>query len=127
MHQDGTGTGLGHDLGQGGITLETPDVVDQHGAGRESPSGHFGLGGVDRERHRQSVRERLDDRRDATPLLLGIDRREPRPGRLAPDVDDGGAGCLQGLPLRHGGEMRREPSAVRERVRRDVEDPHHGP
>ena len=93
-------------------------------APRASPAGHLRLRGVDRDGH--VALQRLEHRNHALQLVVERDRRRTGPRRLASDVDDrrpfvehppSGSDSVVG---------RQVGAAVRERVRGDVDDPHHG-
>ena len=58
-------------------------------------------------------------------LLVGGNRLEAGPRRLAADVQDGGAGPDQRMRLRNGLVRRPEAAAVGKGIRRDVQDAHH--
>ena len=123
MHEAEVGVGVRDDAGQLGIAAQGRDVVDHHGAALESDAGDLGLGGVDRNR---LASKRAEDRLDATQLLVERDSIRAGPGGLAADVHDGGARIEHPVRLRRRRLGSEERPAVGERVRRHVDDAHHG-
>ncbi len=123
VHEAKVGTRLGDDLRQLRVAAQRRHVVHELGAERESAARDLGLRGVDRHRH--LAREPLQHRHDATQLLLDGDSLRSRPRRLAADVHDRRA-LVDHPPGRAGRDVGIEMhAAVRERIRRDVEDAHH--
>jgi hypothetical protein len=110
------------------VGRHAPDVVDQRGAGVERGRGDGRLRRVHAQRDvRQHVADGPDDGDDARDLVLGRDPFVPRARALAADVEE--IGALGRHPARrtHGGAdrvARREEAIARERIGRDVEDPH---
>ena len=80
--------------------------------------------GVDRDDHVQLTGDGLDHRRHALQLLQRRNRSRTWPGRFAADVEDVRALFDQSQPVRDGRLDRGQPPAVREAVRRDVDDAH---
>ena len=123
VHEADVCTRLGDDLRQLRVATQRRDVVHELGAERESAARDLGLRGVDRERHLAT--QPLQHRHDATQLLVDGDALRSRPRRLAADVHDRRA-LFDHPPGRAGRDVGIEMhAAVRERVRRDVEDAHH--
>ena len=72
--------------------------------------------------------DRGEDRDDAADLLRGVDRGVARPGRLPADIEQVGTLVDHSARLVDGGGHRiatAYQSVAGERIRRDVEDPHH--
>ena len=125
VHEDVSGAGPGDERQHGRIAPPGGDVVDHGGAGVEGGGGHRGVGGVDADGDPGLGGEAADDGHDPPALLLGRYRLRPRPGRLAPHVEDGGAGGGKLEAMFDGPPGVEEAPAVGERVRRHVDDPHH--
>jgi hypothetical protein len=123
VHQADVAVGVGDDAGEVAVAAERGDVVDELGAERERAARDLGLRRVDRDR--QLARDRLEDRDDASQLLVRGDALGPRPSRLAADVDDLRT-FLEHPPGRGdrivGSEV---DAAVGEGVGRHVDDAHH--
>ena len=101
------------------------DVVHDRGSGVQCRGRHVGLPGVDRDGDgRMLLDEPLDHRPNAAQLLLRRDGLGARAGRLAADVQDVRTVVDHLGRMRHRGGPIEEPSAVGERVRGDVQDPH---
>ncbi len=100
------------------------DVVDDHGARRQRGAGDRGLRGVDAQGDVGGRRQPLDDGDDPAGLLVGGDWRRAGAGGLPADVEDVGTGGGELDPVGDGGIGLEEAPAVRERVGRDVDDPH---
>lgn len=124
VHQAHAGAGLRDDLNRTG-RLERAHVVDEGRPRGDRCPHHLGLRSVDRHRHAGAGREALDHRQHAAEFLLDGDWLRARPGRLAANVEDRGTLPGQPQPMldRCAGAL--EPPAVRERIRRHVQHPHH--
>ena len=85
---------------------------------------HLRLARVDGEARPHARRQRLDHRHDPPQLLLEVDRLGTGPRQLRADVEDVGALRLEPQRVRDGGIRRQIAPAVREAVRRDVDDAH---
>ena len=113
----------GDDLGGAGCR-ERSDVVDHRRAAREHLAHHLGSRGVHGDRHREAGQP-VEHRQDARELLVDS-VPAPRPGGSTRRR------CRPGPRLRRRAVARaprcpgvRVPSAVEERVGRDVDDTHH--
>ena len=123
VHRDDRRAVTGRDLQHG--LAGARDVVDHRGAGGERPVGRFRLRRVDAQRHAEvEPGDALDHRQQARELVLDLDGRGARPGALRADVDQ--VGALRGHPPRvlDRPVRRVEEAAVREAVRRHVQDAH---
>ena len=125
VHEDGGGARLGRDLGDGGIALEAPDVVDDRGAGGEGAPRHLRLPGVDGDRRGcAGLGKAGEDGLHPRPFLFGRYDDVAGAARFAADIDD--IRPLQGHAQgrRHGRARLVMDAAVRERIGGDVDDAH---
>ena len=106
-----------------GIT-EAGDVVADHRTRGARRVQHRRAPGVDRDRHVEARRERLDRGNDPVELL-GLPHLRTRTGLHAADVEELGARDDELLGTGEEGVERPRRAAVVERVRRPVEDAHH--
>lgn len=125
VHEDDAGTmlgGQGEELGAFGACR---DVVDRIRAAVERGARDGGESGVDADGHGvepSRAADRLENRKHAGELFLGVDALSAGAGGLAAQVEHVGAevdGAFRGV---EGVGDRREPAAVGETVGREVED-----
>ena len=124
LHPQARGTGVGRHPRELRLVQQPADVVDDRGAPRHRLACDGGLVGVNRERDPRARGELLDHRQHATHLFGGTDFVSTRTRGLSPDVEDVGAVLHHAQPGLHGPLRIVMTSAIGERVRRDVEDPH---
>ena len=125
MHDHHRTTSLCHQLGHVRVALQAPDIVGDGCRVIKRPGNNDRLHAVDR--HGNSERGDVGQNRpQALYLLVSRDRlRAIGPGGLGADVDDIGAFVDHALRLSSRIRRREEAPAVREGVRRDVQNPHH--
>ena len=123
VHQAAVHAGVGHQTRELRLEAEGRHVVHDRRARVDRGAGDLDLRRVDRDAraHRGGA---LDDRQHAADLLVGRDGLRPGTRRLAADVEDVRALVEQLAAVRHGRVRGEELAAVRERVRRHVDDPH---
>ena len=122
VHDDAAAVGVGSDLNHRGAG-ESLDVVDDGGAETGADLGDVRVARVHGD-DRPGGDERADDGHDAACLLVRGDGLASRTRGLATDVDDVGA-LVEHLAAACDGRLRVEVlAAVREGVRRHVENPH---
>jgi hypothetical protein len=111
---------------QRAVFAQRADIVDHCRPCGNRGAHDGGLAGVDGYGHADGTDDGFDDRQNPVEFcLLGYIGRA-RPRRLAADIDNGGAVTRHGLGLAERGVTADESSAVRERIGRDVQNPHHG-
>ena len=124
MHQDHAGAGLGDDAEHRGIVAGR-DVVHDRRPGLDGGPRDVGLARVHRDGNvGELVDDPADHRHDAADLLIGRHDLRARPGGLAADVEQIGAVDHHLARVLHRVVDIGVHATVRERVRRDVHDPH---
>ncbi len=123
VHQADVAASVRDDARELGVGAQRGDVVDELDAELDRAARHRRLRRVDRDGRAGEVGEH---RLDALELLGRRDAGGARTGRLAADVDDRRAGLEHPPGGRHRGVGPQVDTAVRERVRRDVQHAHHG-
>ncbi len=125
VHEDDTRAGPGGDGSHRGVGAQGGHIVDDRGPARDGGFGHRRLRCIDRD---QSVRgrrvERTDDREHAAHFLFGRDGSRAGPGGFTAHVDDPGTLREHVEAMLHRAGKIEEIAAVRERIRRDVQDAH---
>ena len=122
VHDDAAALGLGGDLDHLRVG-EAGHVVDDRGAKARADPGDVGVARIDRD-DGPLGHERADHGDDAAGLLLAGDGAVTGARGLAAHVDDVGALVKHLQAVRDGGLRIEVLAAVRERVRRHVEDAH---
>jgi hypothetical protein len=116
----------GDERRKAGIVGQRRDIVHHVGACIQRRTGDRGLAGIDRDRRGQPARaERGDHRRGSGDLRVWIDVGRARPGALAADVEDVGAGFQHRMAGGDRGPRIEVASAIGKAVGRDVENAHH--
>jgi hypothetical protein len=127
VHQAAIGAGSGDHACHVGVPAQGAHIIDQRRTRFDRRPRDSSLRRVDRDLGcAVTTTQRLDHGEDSAELLRSRHGRGSRPGRLTSDVQDCSALLLQ---LASVSERRRRVEvqpAVRERVRRDVDNPHHG-
>ena len=108
-----------------GVTCQAADVINDAGADGEALPGDLRLVGVYRDRRQYSSRQFLHDRNDPLQFFLKGDWCGARPGRFTANVEDVRSLLDQRHAMRDCRVKCNEGAAVRETVRRDVDNPHH--
>ena len=124
MHEHDLAAQFGGGRQTVGREAEGRHIVPDRRPGRDGGAGDFGFHGVDADRAGPVAAQTLDDRNSAGDFLGGIDRFGPRPGAFTADVEDVRALFDQRQTVRHRRLDRGQPAAVREAVRRDIDDAH---
>lgn len=123
VHDAEAHAGARHGL-HGARRAEPRDVVHHRAAGVDGLPHHAGLHRVHGDGD-PLARQRAHHRDHAGGLLFLGHRRRARPGGLAADIHEVRAVRRERKPVRDGAARVEEAPAVREGVRRDVDDPHH--
>ncbi len=127
VHEDesGRGAGGGEGGGHAGIPKKAGDVVDEVSAEGEGGLRGGGMVGVDGEQGaRTGAADGGEDGEEAGLFVVGRERGGLGTGGLGAKVEQVGTLVEEGEGLREGLLFAGEAAAVRERVRREIEDGH---
>src|SRR5947209_406959 len=124
MQYDITRATLRHPTPHFRVLAVGPDVVDHAGAGIKGGPGNGRFDGVDRNRFIALWHELLDDGQHAIQFFFFGDSRRAWPRGFAADVNDIGTFGSEFQREIHRGGCILESSAIREGIRRDINDPH---
>ncbi len=125
VHEDDGDARARRDVPHPGIAREGRHVVNDRRAGGKRRLCDDSFRCVDRDGHGQAGCQRLDDGNDPPNFFLGGDFGGAGAGRFPAHVDDVRALLDHPLARPHGGVGGRVSPPVGERVRSDVQDPHH--
>ena len=124
VHQAQSCAGISSDLSDLRLLLQSEYVIDNMRSRADRKPGGLGPIGVDRDQRIGLAAQRLDHRQDSCLLLQGSDDIRAGTCRLAADIDDLSP-LLGGLKrVRNSGIDSIVTSAIREGIRRRVDDRH---
>ena len=124
VHQDDAHPGVGDDAGHFAVILQAPNVIDDGRARLDGGGGDARLHRIDGDRRRHPAVKPRDHRDHTGKLLVRRDRDGAGPGRLAADIQNGGALRGKARAMFHRRRGFSVDAAIGKRIRRHVHNAH---